>query len=332
MPHRAFFAFILPSLAAMVLFIFVPLLNVGYTSFFSAPPPIQEVSEICQRNFITGQNTCTETVKLVEVEGPDVFRGLFFFCNRSVLACEQVANGADLMNLPFYKAMAFTLFYTVITLPFVLIFGLTTALAVDNIPRLVRGPTIFATLLPFIVTPLVGSLVLFWMTDNNGGVLYSLINWLAFWSDDFSLRSSVTATWATIAIYGVWSVTPFAFIVFYAALQTVSKDQIEAAMIDGAPKWDRFRYVILPHLMPLVTFVILMHIMDAFRVLEPIVSFNARGNAQSVSFLIFDYLVGPNGQRFGSAASTSVLTMVIVFIMLFPVLVRTWRDFRVASR
>ena len=51
----------------------------------------------------------------------------------------------------------------------------------------------------------------------------------------------------------------FAFVVFYAGLQTVSRDQLEAAMIDGAPRIDRFRYVIMPHLMPLVTFVLLIH-------------------------------------------------------------------------
>ena len=332
MPHRSFLTFILPSLAAMALFIFVPLLNVLYTSLFSAPPPEEVLSEVCSTNFLTGVKTCTETVDLIPVEGPDVFRGLFYFCNRSVLACQQVLAGEDLMNLPFYKAMAFTLFYTVVTLPFVIVFGLIVALVVDNIVRPMRGPAIFASLLPFIVTPLVGSLVLFWMTDNNGGILYSIINWTVFWADDFSLRASPAATWSVIAIYGVWHVTPFAFIVFYAALQTVSQDQIEAAMIDGARKFARFRYVVLPHLMPLVTFVTLMHIMDAFRVLEPIVSFQAHGNAQSVSYLIYEHLVLQFDKRYGTAAATSVLTILIVFFMLFPVLVRTWRDFKIAAR
>ena len=129
------------------------------------------------------------------------------------------------MNLPFYRALAFTLFYTFITTPFIIIFGLMIASLVNNLSRAVRGPIIFASLLPFIVTPLVGSLVLFWMTGNNGGLLYSLVNWLTFWTDvDISLRASTTAVWTMLATYGVWHVTPFAFIVFYAGLQTVSQD------------------------------------------------------------------------------------------------------------
>ena len=332
MPHRAFLTFVMPSLAAMVLFILLPLLNVGYTSLFSAPPPIEIIEENCMTNFLTQQRTCTESVRFEKVEGPDVFRGLDFFCNRSVLACAEVAAGQNIWNLPFYKAMAFTLFYTLATLPFVIVLGLVVALVVDNMWRPLRGPTIFASLLPFIVTPLVGSLVLFWMTDNSGGVLYSLVNWLAFWADDFSLRASPQATWSVIAVYGVWHVTPFAFVVFYAGLQTVSQDQIEAAMIDGAPKWDRFRFVIVPHLMPLITFVVLIHIMDAFRVLEPVFSFQAAANAQSVSYLIYEHLVFQADKRYGSAAATSALTMAMVFIMLLPVLIRTWRDFKIASR
>ena len=106
--------------------------------------------------------------------------------------------------------MAFTMFYTLITTPFVIGLGLIVALVLDNIWRPLKGPAIFASLLPFIITPLIGSLVLFWMTDNTGGLLYTLTNTLAFWADDFSLRASPQATWSVIAVYGIWHVTPFA--------------------------------------------------------------------------------------------------------------------------
>lgn len=345
MPHRAFFAFLMPSLLAMVLFILLPLVSVTYQSLYSPPRDVEVISEICSTNFLTGVRSCEQTVVMEKVEGPNIFRGLDFFCGRSVLACNELATAwsentdgfgsywtKTVLNLPLYKAMAFTLFYTLVTTPFILVLGLVVALVVDNLWRPLRGVTIFASLLPFIVTPLVGSLVLFWMTDNTGGLLYSITNALAFWSDDFSLRASPQATWAVIAVYGIWHVTPFAFVVFYAGLQTVSKDQLEAAMIDGAPRFDRLRYVILPHLMPLITFVLLIHIMDAFRVLEPIFGFQAAANAQSVSYLIYEHLVLQSDKRYGSAAATSVLTIVMVFILLLPVLIRTWRDFRIAAR
>ena len=79
--------------------------------------------------------------------------------------------------------------------------------------------------------------------------------------------------------------------------------------------------------MPLVTFVALIQLMDNFRVLEPIVGFQAPAHAQSLSWFIFNDLGGETRQL-SSAAATSVLTILFVAILLSPVLIRTWRDFK----
>ena len=176
-----------------------------------------------------------------------------------------------------------------------------------------------------IVSPLVGSLVLFWMLDSRG-ILGSFIQYLAN-DPDLSLKASTTMTWIMLIVYGVWSSAPFAFVVFYAGLQTLPQDQLEAAQIDGATRWHRVRYVIIPHLMPLVTFVALIQLMDNFRVFEPIVGFNASAHAFSLSWFIFNDLSGET-QQLSSAAATSVMTIIGVAILLTPVLIRTWQDFK----
>ena len=79
--------------------------------------------------------------------------------------------------------------------------------------------------------------------------------------------------------------------------------------------------------MPLVTFVALMQLMDNFRVFEPIVGFSASAHAQSLSWFIFNDLGGETRQL-SSAAATYVLTIIGVAILLTPVLIRTWRDFK----
>jgi ABC-type sugar transport system permease subunit len=194
------------------------------------------------------------------------------------------------------------------------------------LPRLLKGPVIFFSLLPMIITPLIGSLILFWMTDARGIIGASLQT--LFNDPTLSLRASPTLTWVTLFVYGIWSHAPFAFIVFYAGLQTVPADTLESAMIDGASRWERLRFVVLPHLAPLVTFVSLILIMDNFRVFEPIVGFSAEANATSLSWIIFNDLRGQNTQLFGSAAATSMLTIFFVAILLMPVIIRTWRDFK----
>jgi multiple sugar transport system permease protein len=129
-----------------------------------------------------------------------------------------------------------------------------------------------------------------------------------------------------LMVYGVWHAAPFAFIVYYAGLQTVNKETLEAAVVDGASRWERIRYVVLPHLLPLTTFIALIQLMDNFRVFEPIVSFSAQAHATSLSWAIYNDLGGETRQL-SSAAATSVLTIIGIAILLSPVLVRTWRDF-----
>jgi multiple sugar transport system permease protein len=130
-----------------------------------------------------------------------------------------------------------------------------------------------------------------------------------------------------LILYGIWTNAPFSFVVFYAGLQTVPADTIESAMVDGASRWERIRFVVIPAIAPLATFVALVQLMDNFRVFEPIVGFNASANASSLSSAIFDDLHGQNAQLFGSAAATSMLTIIGVVILLTPVLIRTWREF-----
>jgi ABC-type sugar transport system permease subunit len=230
-----------------------------------------------------------------------------------------------MMNLPFWRALAFTLTYCFIVTPLAMILGFAIALGVNALPRMVKGPAIFISILPMIITPLVGSLILFWMF-NPTGILGATIQ-SVFNDPTLSLRSSATLTWLTLLAYGVWTNGPFSFVVFYAGLQTVPADTLESAMIDGASRWERIRHVVIPHLMPLATFVALVQLMDNFRVFEPVVGFSAEANATSLSWLVFNDLISADTQQFGSAAATSILTIAGVIVLLIPVLVRTWRDF-----
>jgi len=79
-------------------------------------------------------------------------------------------------------------------------------------------------------------------------------------------------------------------------------------------------------MMPLIVFVTLMQLMDNFRVFEPIVGFSASAKATSLSWIIYNDL-GGDTKLFGSAAATSMLTILGVLVLLTPVLIRTWRDF-----
>ena len=338
MKHRTFAWFILPTLSAMILFIALPIVSVFIQSLFVGHEQVLVVSESCGP-FGCKQSTAIDleaTEKLREEAPLGKFNGLGTYINRSHLAFAEIGVAwgetetwgefwSVVYDLPFYRALTFTLTYTALVTPLVIILGFAVALGVNALPRLLKGPSIFVSLLPFLVTPLVGSLILFWMVDSDG-VIGATIQ-LIFDDPNLSLKASATLTWTMLIVYGVWHTLPFSFITFYAGLQTVPSDVLEAAKVDGATKWQSTKLVVVPHLMPLVAFVTLMLLMDNFRVFEPIVSFSAEAHARSLSWIIFNDLRESGNPLYGSAGATSLLTIIGVVILLTPVLIRTWRDF-----
>ena len=338
MPHRTFLWFILPSLIGMILFIAVPIVSVAYQSLFIEHEQILvEVQNSGPFGTVTEMRVDTAAMEKIREEAPmGRYVGLGNYGNSSHLAFSEVAEiwrtsgglGEALSrtyNLPLYKALFFTLVYTAVVTPLGIVLGFCIAIAVNSIPSILKGPVIFFSLLPMIVTPLIGSLVLFWMIDSRG-IVGSALQTL-FADPSLSLKASPTLTWITLFVYGIWHAAPFSFVVFYAGLQGVPQDTMESAMVDGASRWERVRYVTIPYLLPLATFVALMQLMDNFRVFEPIVGFSAAANATSLSYQIFSDLREGPAPLFGSAAATSLLTILGVVVLLSPVLVRTWRDF-----
>ena len=323
----------------MLLFIALPIVSVVLQSIYAPHPAVLVEVETCTP--LVGCTTETSidqdaTADLRAAKPLGRFVGLEIFKDRGHLALSEVKEiwgntssfgefFSRLTNLPFYRAMYFTLTFTFIVTPLVVIVGFLVALNVNALYQKLRGLVVFLSLLPFVINPLIGSLVLFWMIDSRG-ILGTSIQWI-FSDPNLSLKASTGLMWIALIVYGVWHAAPFAFVIFYAGLQTLPEDQIEAAQIDGASRIQQVWYVVLPHLMPLVAFVALIQLMDNFRVFEPIIGFNASAHATSLSWFIFNDLGGETRQL-SSASATSVLTIIGVTILLLPVLRRTWRDFR----
>jgi ABC-type sugar transport system permease subunit len=254
MKHKTFVQFFWPTATAMLLFIALPIVSVLLQSVYAPHGQVIIVSENCSPFGCTKSTSIDQaaTAAVREKEPLGRYVGLSIFTDRSHLALAEIRQTASVsssigdffgrvLTLPFYKALAFTLVYIAIVTPLSIILGFIIALAVNSIPRLLRGPVIFMSLLPMIVTPLVGALILFWMVDSRG-VIGSAVQWLAS-NPNLSLKASTTLTWIMLMVYGIWSSAPFAFVVYYAGLQTVPQDTLESAMLDGASRWERMRYI-----------------------------------------------------------------------------------------
>ena len=138
------------------------------------------VSEICEPFGWATESTidhqATEQLKKDKPLGQWV--GFEIYTDRNHLAFKEVAEFwqtrssftgfiSSLNNLQFYRAMGFTLTYVIVVTPLVILFGLIIALAVNSLHRHLKGVMVVFSLHPVIVTPLGGSLILFWMMDGR---------------------------------------------------------------------------------------------------------------------------------------------------------------------
>jgi multiple sugar transport system permease protein len=152
----------------------------------------------------------------------------------------------------------------------------------------------------------------------------------AYTGTDISMFAQGWTIEILMMFYRVWHVAPFAFVIFYAGLQSVNQDAVEAALIDGATRTQRLRYVVIPHLMPLIIFVALIHLMDAYRVFEEVIGFRSEAYVISLQYLTYDFLTpdGTGTRAVNRASASSMLTMIGIVILLIPLLRNTWRQHR----
>ena len=337
MKKRDFYFFVVPSLLMMFLFIAVPLAIVFKQSFYITQNVFEKVEvETCTPGFlkqicetkIESKPKLDENGNIIEVS---VFVG--FENYKNLLQIDKFKNAVynlslnEIEKINFWKAFRFTISFCLITLPLVIFLGLLIALTVNNLTQFIKGPVIFISLLPFIITPIIGALAIRWLFVGEG-ILTALLEYLM--QKDIAMFANAWTLELLMIIYRVWHVAPFAFIVFYAGLQTVNKEILESAVIDGANRFERLRYIIIPHLMPLIIFVSLIHLMDSYRVFEEIVAFSSQAYVISLQWLTYDFLIPhETGNRLINRASTSaMLTMVGVSIIIPPLLKRTWEDYR----
>lgn len=334
MRTKTFALFVAPSVLLMLVFIAAPLVSVLVQSLYQTETIYEQVTvENCTPGFLAP--TCTRETRSAARLGPDgrpMTRTRFVALDayRRVLQSDAVAAAmsaggggiAAILRLDFWRALRFTLSFTLITLPLVIGLGLAIALAVNAMVRALRGPAIFITLLPFIITPVIGALAIRWLFIGDG-ILTRALEWLT--GRDIAMFAQGGTIEAMMLLYRVWHVAPFAFVVFYAGLQTVDQDTLGSSIVDGASRLERLCYVVVPHLMPLIVFVALIHLMDSYRVFEEIVGFSSQAHVISLQWLTFSFLSpDETGNRaITRASASSMLTMIGIVILLVPLLMRT---------
>ena len=223
----------------------------------------------------------------------------------------------------FWNSFAFTILYIVVTVPIQIVLGLFVALMLDQV-RAFRGIYMAAILLPFIVTPIVGTLIYRQTFDRYGIYPYILDEVFGIDMNFFSTSNIMSL----VFFHAIWYVTPFAIVTLFAGLQTIPEEPLEAAKVDGAGWLRRLWHVIIPHLRSLFLLIALISIMDAYRVFDSIFVLTKQNPIYSnvETLMYYNYQVAVVFQRLGRANAMSVLTVIGIFVILVPFLYMTYKQ------
>jgi multiple sugar transport system permease protein len=198
-----------------------------------------------------------------------------------------------------------------------LVLGLVLALAVAQEGkgmRVVRS----ILLIPMIMTPVVVGVLWRILLSDEG-----LVNYLLDSIGIGPVLWFVEPRWAFIAVMMVeiWEWTPFVLIVLTAAITALPSDPYRAAQIDGASRWQTFRYITLPMLWPVILVVALLRFMDAIKVFDIIYVLTSGGPGYATEMLSsFIYKQGLRYFDIGTASAASWLFLGAVVLLSIAII------------
>ena len=216
----------------------------------------------------------------------------------------------------FWNSLLLTLIYTSTTVVLQVVLGLSLALLVMQIPR---GQTVLrvAAILPIVLAPVVVGL--FWRTlllSPDFGLVDLVSRALGLGSHAW-LGDPQLALVSVIAIH-TWQWTPFAFLVLLASLASLPPDVFEAARIDRANAWQRFRRITLPLLRPAIVIVVIMRTMIALSAFAAIFAATGGGPGTATEILnLYAYRTSFTEFNLGYGAALAVVLLAITLLISF---------------
>lgn len=214
-----------------------------------------------------------------------------------------------------FNSIQVTLIFTTFAVTAELLLGLALAFLLE---KGMKGIAIFRTvfIIPIMIAPVVVGLIWRYLFDANYGLINYFVQLLGF-QPKIWLGTPGLALPAII-VTDIWQWTPFMFILFLAGLQSLPRDPVEAAEIDGATNWQVIRLVKLPLLAPVIWVAIILRVIDAFRSLETMFIMTFGGPVRETEVLSLNiYKTAFLSQRLGLASVTAVF--LLAFILLLSV-------------
>jgi len=240
-------------------------------------------------------------------------------------------DSANPLHSGFTNAASNTLFYTVVVVAGTLSGGLGIALLMN---RAFPGQRVVRTLMltPWVVPSFVVAVLWEFMWQRDAGIVNKvLVDYTGILGERPTWLLGENTMWAII-VPSIWRGIPFAMLIFLAGLQAIPRELHEAAALDGAGTWRRFRYITLPLLRPLLAIQLLFGVIySAYQFTIPFVMLgsNPGPSADLMMTLIMRQSFSNNLFGYGAAVSTLLMLAMLVWVGIWYATFR--RDFAEAN-
>jgi multiple sugar transport system permease protein len=216
----------------------------------------------------------------------------------------------------FWQALRVTFTYVAIALPLNLTLSLGLAMLLNqDVPGIGLFRTLFYA--PVVLSGVAVSLMWIWLLNPDQGVVNSLLESVGIRGPDWFWHPS--SALISIVVMGVWTIGGPA-IIYMAGLQNIPFQLYEAANVDGAGGWAKFRHVTLPMLSPTIFFQLVIMLIDAFQVFTAVYVITEGGPLRSTFFYMF-YLFRTAFEDFKFGYGSALAWILAVIILFFTVLV-----------
>ncbi|MFI6827964.1 carbohydrate ABC transporter permease [Kribbella sp. NPDC050241] len=217
----------------------------------------------------------------------------------------------------FRQSLVVTLTYTVIFVPLTVLLSLGTAIMLQQVVWN-RGFFRSVFFLPYVTSIVLAAVIWKWIYDAQDGLLNAVLGLVSVGPVDFLGQSG--SVLPSIAVTSAWKGFGYSMLILLAGLQAVPKSYLEAAMIDGAGSWQRFRYITLPQLRPVLFFVLVIETIGAFQVFDAMYVMTGGGPVRSSYSLV--YLLYDSGFKYFDFGYASAIGLVLFLIVLIVSLVQ----------
>ena len=203
-----------------------------------------------------------------------------------------------------------TLVFAVISVLLELILGLIVAMVICGDSKGARvAMSIF--IIPMIMAPVAAGTLWRMMLDSATGVINYFLKILGFSS--ISWLAHPTTAMVAVIMVNVWQLTPWCTVILAAGLKALPADCLQAALVDGASRWQIFWRIIFPLISPLLIVVMMIRFIDAFKVFDTIYVMTGGGPGTATEML--PNYIYRQGLRFFDAGYAATLAVMFVLVM-----------------